>query len=404
VSSASGAAVHCPYCYEGFTAQQIRFRCSGRPGPEGRRCQPEPDEVLEAYTGSVESLPHVFTDDGRNGSAECPRSGATTTTRICPACHRRLPAQYAKIPSRLIALVGAKESGKTVFMTVLVHELMHRLGEQLDASISAADDTTGHQFASAYETPLYRGSSLLAPTTPARAHDRIPLVFRLTTGGTRLQGRNSRRRRSQADGDAKPVLLSFFDPAGEDLRSQESTEQNARYLAAADGIVLLLDPLQMPGGRKLAADGTRLPTQATDADTPVAVLRNITDLILRTEPDGLITRPLAIVFSKIDALQHDLKETSPLRQTPAQGAYFDERDSLEVHTEVQRLLSRWQGSLIDRIARQHYRRYRYFGVSALGETPTSANQVSPRGIRPYRVGNPLTWILGDLGLIPVKRG
>ena len=31
----------------------------------------------------------------------------------------------------MIALVGAKESGKTVFMTVLVHELMHRLGEQL---------------------------------------------------------------------------------------------------------------------------------------------------------------------------------------------------------------------------------------------------------------------------------
>ena len=85
----------------------------------------------------------------------------------------------------------------------------------------------------------------------------------------------------------------------------------------------------------------------------------------------------------MDAFLHDLKQTSPLRRLPAHGAHFDERDSLHVHSEIQRLLTRWDGARIDRIATQNYSSYRYFGVSALGEAPTSGeestkeNRVSP---------------------------
>ena len=184
-------------------------------------------------------------------------------------------------------------------------------------------------------------------------------------------------------------------------------EQNVRYLAAADGIVLLLDPLQMRGARQLAAPGSRLPTPGTTDDDPATVLENITDLVLATagrKPNELISKPLAIVFSKMDVLRHDLRETSPLRRPPVQAPYFDERDGQEVHTEIQRLLARWEGSRIDQIAQLHYRNYRYFGVSALGETPTPDNRAPARGIRPYRVADPFMWTLAQLGAIPVKRG
>jgi hypothetical protein len=295
---------------------------------------------------------------------------------------------------------------------VLVHELMHQLGEELHAAIGPADDYTGQEFASYYEAPLYRGAQVLPAGPPAGANDRAPLVFRLTVGGLAAPGPPRRRfgrlgrwpnRRSQA----RSALLSLFDPAGEDLLSQQSVEQNARYLAAADAIVLLLDPLQMPKARELAAPGTRLPSSPrSTADTPVSVLQNITDLLLRTDPsasDGLTSKPLAVAFSKIDAFQQGLAPTSPLRQAPTPAPHVDEADSLSVHTEVQRLLGQWDGSLMDRIVRQHYRSHRYFAVSALGETPTPDNQVSDRGIRPYRVGDPLTWTLSRLGVIPVRR-
>ena len=140
------------------------------------------------------------------------------------------------------------------------------------------------------------------------------------------------------------------------------------------------------------------------------MLQNFTDILRagrRQEgrgdrPGDLIDRPLAIVFTKMDALLPSLAETSPLRRPPPRAAYFDEQDSQAVHTQIRLLLDRWHGGEIDRTARLNYRTYRYFGVSALGETPTGDNRVSARCIRPYRVTDPMLWLLGQFGVIPVK--
>ena len=398
---ARGMRSYCPYCYEEISQQQIWFRCAGRISRAGQRCAPETDPVLRDRTGYGGALPPAFAG-GRQGTAYCPACQGETNIRICPVCHSRLPVHFGKVGSRLIVPVGAKEAGKTVFMTVLVHELMHQTGQRFNAAVTGADDYTRQRFASEYERPLYRESKLLPPTTAAGAHNRAPLVFRFTTESHRpLNGRLSRTALS----GPQRTLLSFFDTAGEDLRSQESIEQNVRYLGAADGIVLLLDPLQMRGARQLAAPGSRLPTPGTTDDEPATVLENVTDLLLAGEgnkPNKRISKPLAIVFTKMDALMHDLKETSPLLRSPAQEGYFDERDSLEVHAEIQRLLARWEGTRIDQIARLNYRRFRYFGVSALGETPTQDNRVAARGIRPWRVASPILWILAQFGIIQVK--
>jgi hypothetical protein len=397
----NGTRLYCPYCYTGFAEREIWFRCSGRIGPKGTRCQAEVDTVRRTRSGFAAPLPPAFDADGRQSAANCPQCQAESTSRICPACHMQLPVHFGKVSSRLIALVGAKESGKTVYMTVLVHELMHRVGEVLNASISGADDETRHRFASDYEQPLYRDSRLLASTTTAAAQDRAPLVFRFTT-----EGRSSRLNRN-ATGDPHRTLLSFFDTAGEDLRSSQAVEENVQYLAAADGVVLLLDPLQMRGARQLALQGTRLPTPGGAGDEPANVLETITDLIMakeRIKARQRIDKPLAVVFTKMDALLHDFKETSPLLRPPVDTPYFDERESIEVHAEIQRRLARWEGSRIDQIAQKNYHTYRYFGVSALGETPTRENRVSPRGIRPYRVTSPFTWMLAQFGAIPLERG
>jgi hypothetical protein len=389
--------LHCPYCYAGFTAGQIEFRC---PGPAQRGCRPEPDPVLSEHTGRPESLPPAFAARRPDRPAACPHCGRVSSVRICPDCHRRLPAKFGDIPSYLIALVGAKESGKTVFLTVLVHELMHELGADLNASLGPADDHTAHEFASVHDTPLYRGSRVLQQPTAASPGDRAPLVFRFTLGRpghSRLAaGRGSR---------PTSALLALFDPGGEDFWSQQSVERNARYLAAVDGIVLLLDPLRMPAARELATPGTRLPSEAGLSDTPRNVLQNVTDLLLRTSParpDGLISKPLAVAFSKIDAFEHSLPDGSPLRQPPA--PYYNEPDSQRVHAEVLRLLIQWDGSAIDRTSAHHYASYRYSALSALGETPTPDNLVSGRGIHPYRVFDPLAWMLNRFGVLPEHGG
>ena len=390
------AAIYCPYCYSSFTERQIEFRCTGRPSRSGRKCEPLVDQLLLSRTGYRAALPPVFVADGRSTKAECSECTSETTTRICPACHSTLPVHFGKVNSRLIALVGAKETGKTVFMTVLVHELMNRVGSRFDAAMSGADDKTRARFAGDYERPLYRDSQMLATTTTAGLTGREPLVFRFTT--------EERRRIGAAS--PQHTLLSFFDTAGEDLTSQQSVEENARYLSAADGIVLLLDPLQMRGARDLVSAGTRLPATGGVADDPANVLERITDVVMTVDggPKKKISKPLAIAFTKLDTLTHDLKETSPLRRPAPQTPFFEETDSQEVHSEILRLLTRWDGIRIDQIASKHYREYRYFGLSALGETPTADNKVSPRGIRPYRVADPFLWALAGFGAIKVKKG
>ena len=213
-----------------------------------------------------------------------------------------------------------------------------------------------------------------------------PLVFRLSTERRGLLARRGAAR----------TLLSFFDTAGEDLASQSGVEMHARYLASADGIVLVVDPLQLQGARPLAAEGARLPVMLTASDTPLNVLSRVTDLLrhdLRYRPSAHIGKPVAVALSKLDALWHRFDPASPLRRRAEQGPRFDVADSLIVHEEVKALLHDWEGGQMDSLLRHNYSRYRYFGLSALGETPTPEN-------RPYRVQDPFLWLLAEFGTIP----
>jgi hypothetical protein len=75
---------------------------------------------------------------------------------------------------------------------------------------------------------------------------------------------------------------------------------------------------------------------------------------------------------------------------------------MAVHDQVQALLDEWDGPQIDQLMQHNYARFRYFGLSALGTLPTSANTVSH--IQPHRVHDPFLWLLSEFGIIPATRG
>jgi hypothetical protein len=390
------ATLACPYCYETFTAREIMFRCNGRLSRAGRRCELRQDPILGARRPSERrELGPVFTADGRASRAPCPECGSDTTYRICPVCHSLLPVQFGVVGSRMISMAGAKDSGKTVFMAVLLHELRNRIGEQYSASIMGADDETLKRFAARYEDELYVRGQMFPSTQGAGQNDgRVdPLVFRFAaTPGSLLASR------------PEHTLLSFFDTAGEDFLTQDSVDVNTRYLARGDGILLLLDPLQMLGARDLAVPGTPLPDIGPAHESPSHILTRVTNILLaqpgRRRRKSQIDKPIAVVFTKIDALWHAFDPGSPLRAQPPAGSRFDVADSLDVHEEIRHLLRSWQGGQINETLRAYYPRHRFFGVSALGGAPTPDNAVGPRGIQPYRVADPLLWMLSEFGAIP----
>jgi hypothetical protein len=214
--------------------------------------------------------------------------------------------------------------------------------------------------------------------------------------------RFKRRARSLFPGRTRETLLSFFDTAGEDLTTTASTELNMRYLEAADAIILILDPLQMPGGRKLAAREA-LQQDPRPEDDPYSVLQRITEMLLAGHRDRMVRKPLAVVFTKLDALWDAFPAGTTLQRPGPKGPGSDEVDGQDVHRDVQALLHDWDGRQIDEYLRQNYRCYRYFGASALGAIPTPDRRLS--GVpQPHRIGDPLVWLLAKEHIVRTVRG
>jgi len=388
----------CPFCYERLRPWQLGFRCTGRRSRAGKVCPSTTDPVLLERMGRAEALPPAFTVPPLRAllrEAACPDCGDGTRHRICPHCHSELPLHFSRIPSRLIAVVGAAESGKTVYVIVLVRELQQRVGACFNASVVATDDLTRERFAE-YQQSLYDRGVLAGATRSAGTTAGVvaPLVFRLSTD-RRVLGRERERR----------SLLSFFDTAGEDLTSKRSVDMHVRYLTNADGIIVVLDPLQMAGARRLVTAGSRLPSRPPGVNRALDALVRVTELIHeggRSGAEARIRKPTAVVFTKLDALWSQLDSSSPLRQPSPHAGEFDTQDSLRVDEEVRALLNEWDGAEIDQFMRHNYARHRLFGLSALGETPSADNRVSARGIRPHRVADPMLWLLSEFGVVAAR--
>jgi hypothetical protein len=401
-------AVTCPYCFAVVPRQRIAFRCLGRPG-RGPGCDPVLDQRLADYSGSVAgaSLPPVFSAAGRSGRADCPACGRPTGRRVCPECHNPLPTAYCDTPGRIVALVGAKNAGKSTYIAVLLHELMNRIGTELDASLVACDDRTIDRYKRDFARPLLEERRLLATTASAATTPREPLVYLLT----RTRTRNTRRPRpgrlwSRGDrNETDAITLVLFDTAGEDLRSRDMRDLHLRYLEAADAIIFLVDPLELPGARAAlldgAVDGTTPVTVDDPGSEPINVIARVTEALSlgRTAAGGDRLRvPVAVALTKIDALQPSFARQSALHRTRACHGALDLDDREAVDEQVRAVLHEWQAGQLDRYLGQHYAEYALFGLSALGGMPHDG-RVGAGGVRPYRVEDPLLWLLHRFGML-----
>ncbi|MGP4023240.1 TRAFAC clade GTPase domain-containing protein [Actinomadura sp. 3N407] len=390
----SKQGVTCPYCFASVAPQRILFRCRGQAGRR-RGCAPVLDGELAAYTGSTAgaSLPPVFSASGRGGRANCPDCDLPTGNRACPECHNPLPSAYCDSPGRIVALVGAKNAGKSTYIAVLLHELMNRVGTELDASLVACDDRTIERYKRDFARPLLEERRLLPTTASAATGPREPLVYLLTR--TR-RGRFSRPRNDS-------LALVLFDTAGEDLRSREVTDLHLRYLEAADAVIFLVDPLELPGARTGVRDAVPGPRAAgEDPDSePLNIIARVTDTLRQrhgTRPGEPLPVPVAVALTKIDVLRPGLLEQSALHRSRSGQGVLDLDDRDAVNEQVRALLHEWQAGQLDTYLGQQYADHGLFGLSALGAVP-DGERVGAGGVRPYRAEDPLLWLLYRFGML-----
>ena len=308
---------------------------------------------------------------------------------MCPHCHRRLPCGFGRADHWPVAIVGSAQSGKTVLMTVLIHELSHQLGGAAGVAVRGLDDETLRAFHADYDHPLFDQHTLPKPSDPlAGCPPRAPLVFELARTSPGWPGHGRRR-----------IIASFLDMNGPDLASPAGQDQaSAVPGTSARAVILVLDPLQLPGANGQGRPEVIGPERAGTADDrPAVLLSQVTELLLAA-PDsrgGMIRKPVAVVVAKLDAVEHTLPAGSPLTVRPALRARFDIRDGDAVHAQVQHLIDKWDGPQFGLNLRAYFTRYRYFGISSLGSPPKDPATV--RVVVPYRVHDLALWLLGESG-------
>lgn len=388
-----GATAPCPYCYERIDPRKPDFRCTGRPAPGKEACAKAEDPVRKAKLNDVTPVFPAFTPSGRlrsSSSSECPHCLGPTGIRICPECHSVLPANFTA-DSPMIGIVGVRGSGKTVMLTVLAKELTSSVARRFDANIDSVGTSSLLTQLDQWRRGLESGTGEL-PQQTAASGDKVPAVFEWQIERPLVAGLSR----------TVSTVLSFYDTAGESLATTD-TAREQHYLAASDGLILLLDPFGFPENRETALQRGVDPNSLSD--TPRAVLHAVTDMLRETErlkANQKIKKPVAVVLAKIDAFFDEVGPDDPIRQPATNEPWFDEAESLDLHHHVESIVSQWGGDDVLAMLRFNFESYRFFVASALGAEPNyQERRVNSRGLLPHRVAEPLLWLMSERGFIPI---
>jgi GTP-binding protein EngB required for normal cell division len=369
----------CPYCLEPVNIKSALYRCTNK----AKLCAHAPDDVYKSRWDDGRLMGKVLSP-GSNGLCDC---GHRSRYRICPHCHMKLELSPDGAGNIMLAVLGAKNSGKSHYLSVLINQLKvtaHDLG----GSYEHVGETTIRRYKERFYDPLFRQKKILDGTVGAAANFevRIPLIYRMS-----LQDKDRRRIR-------KVVDMYFFDTAGEDLDDVDQMANLNKYIAKSDGIVLLVDPLQVSA---IVQQVNGMPNAAETFTEPVEILTRVRSLITdEKDLDALdkVDVPLAVAFSKIDAIKDVLGPTSHLNAKPRHKNGFDINDFNAMSSELESLLERENEKALHAAVCTHFSRYGFFGVSALGHSPDEAGNVGT--IAPHRVEDPILWLLSEHEVIP----
>ncbi len=375
----------CPWCFTPLGADQAMFVCVGS-------CPPQADPQKSTWAGKrgQTTSPITAVAKGPNDkrwalpTAMACRVCGGATQECCPVCHFAYPRGWRAGDAVTIAFSGARSTGKTVYLGVLVHFLSLAM-QSRHRAFGYADEASRREF-DTYEKQLFEAQGLPAATGAAATQPNfMPMVIEL--------GEHAGRQR----------YLVVRDVAGEELEDG-GVKEHLGFFARADLVVFLFDPLRVPEIQAQVRD--RIAARQVLGGEPTAVLARVLELM------GHRGR-LAICMSKFD-IMHQLASVegsayqaimgnlgSAMRQdvgplgTPSTG------DQALLDAEVRSLLATAHAAnLVNTVgaAEQRGVRCRYFAVSALGNPP-DARGVHPHGIAPFRVLDPVLWVLQEEGAI-----
>ncbi len=356
----------CPYCYETHTLESCGMKCSYNVnGRADITCKKNLPKDADGF------IPQAY-------KRQCLSCKDARKRIYCPTVDKEIPTEFLSGESLTIALVGAKSSGKSNYIGVLIDEVKRKMARSFNTALSISCDEESKRFYDRfYRVPLYVNGETVDVTD---AGEIPPMIFPL-------------RFMDQKDRIIHSATLTFYDTAGENFDDANEMLVNTRYIPNAKGIILLLDPLQIPAIREQLEGKIDLPPIKTDVaevlDRLIENIRSVKNI------KGKINIPIALAFTKLDVLeQFDIiPEDSILRDESrhVQIGAFSETDFGACNIQMQDILANWVDSEIVQLLKQ-FTKYAFFGLSALG-APPMGTRISK--IQPKRALDPLLWILAE---------
>lgn len=381
-------SIKCPYCLEPIEKKTVTYAC------------PQCGKTYKAAGLFHNKIP-VCTNRAVHASS------LLASTIICPhkGCGQSLPTDLLDYSKSLkFSLVGTTNSGKTNFLIVMLHELMHTLKTGL--AVSPLDSTRDYykNFRD-YEKRMYELHRQLRATNAGSVD---PYLWRI-------------RDKNKAKGNTIPsYALTIYDGAGENFSNIDRKDQTvvSKYLCDTDTLFILLDPLQLRTFRERGIGGESV-EYSSSADDATSSLQKVAEYIRTNKGLGsnaLIDMNVAIIFTKIDALcdedgniqfgDSDLilqrSDSSHIGCFDFRKKAFDSNMAGVISNSILSFLQEEEPAFINVLESCFVQsKVQFFAISALGNKPErdETGEITLRHIDPIRVLDPFLWLMMKEGLI-----
>lgn len=396
--------VHCPFCFEKFHLAKAPLRLTkgemetcAKIGNFLKIPPPRMKEVVPTQRGWAKNFTSRFLTDRVDVSNGC---------KVCPHCHLNLPSKLAngELSMETIAIVGARSSGKSNYIAMLIKNLKKRYATEVGFRVESeatydveraamVDSMQAHKqrYGALFKSDPEAIDQTPSPETGAGTEwVRIPLILRLTFGTGRKK---------------KIILISFFDAPGEELNDREK-QFLYRYLTTAAGIIYLLDPFEIDGFVKSLPEVDRPTHLANEDPTSVkAFIKSLYEDMAGMKAKDAIKTHIAFSIAKADEFRKIARTTNetmtflePIRHRNGFNDHDSENASRDLLAQIRELDEGLAWELDDG---DQYASRRFFATSALGQRPlnTENGLRLEREPEPLNVGDPVLWILFKLGLI-----
>lgn len=401
----------CPYCFETSQMRELQFRCFN----EG--CEKVTDPQMISYlTFGINNIDWQgntiinanFTDNKSiPKSAKCPKCKLDTYTYVCPKCHNAIPKSTLEGRDFVFSIVGARATGKSHVIAVLINELIQKVFPSFQISMSAFDDTSARYQKEYYDRLFEAKQTLLQTEKSAVALQRgegKPLIYTLKFSSSPL---DVFKRRLTNVPDS--ITLAFYDVAGEDLANATDI-YGKKNIAQSSGLIFLVDPTKMSEiSRHLDKNTIERASGGVDSSTAgmvtLNVLENVSTFIHRVKGnDKQINIPTAVVLSKSDLLLNIPtinKDSIMFQPSPHRKVgKFVVSDSKQLDAEVKGMLDNLGANSFLTAVNNSYKKTRFFAMSALGNGNNPNDNGDINTPTPCRIEDSLLWLLAENGFIP----